>query len=383
MTKNGIWGITLVIAFVGTIVSGTFAFAAPPASSGPPTGAPGNPLEQIMATLEELQEKVIQNMMAIMGLEERVTALESGGGGAASDVVCTDCVDSSDISDGTITSADLGDSGCADGQLLSWNSDTMIWECSEDNSGSAEETDPVFGASASSGITSADIDNWNTAFSWGNHAIAGYLTSEVDPQVGSLVNGRWCSSDGITVNCTENPPGSSYTDADAIDAIESGILSSVTTLGDYNYDVPQIRTHSISAAAFNPAMADVYGVNSNWIAGNDRYLVGNAGTTGHLNADIQGIPAGAAIVRLDCHLRDKSASFDVSCRLSDTLNNLVACGTATTVGAPGDRIIVSTPCSLTLFDGRLYQVDVFHDMGCGNDCSVYGVTITYTVQKTD
>jgi hypothetical protein len=36
------------------------------------------------------------------------------------------------------------------------------------------ETDPVFSASAASGITSTNINNWNTAYSWGNHATAGY-----------------------------------------------------------------------------------------------------------------------------------------------------------------------------------------------------------------
>jgi hypothetical protein len=45
------------------------------------------------------------------------------------------------------------------------------------------ETDPVFSASAASGITSTNISNWNTAYGWGNHASAGYLTSytETDP----------------------------------------------------------------------------------------------------------------------------------------------------------------------------------------------------------
>jgi hypothetical protein len=32
-----------------------------------------------------------------------------------------------------------------------------------------------------SGITAGDIANWNAAFGWGNHAGAGYLTSETDP----------------------------------------------------------------------------------------------------------------------------------------------------------------------------------------------------------
>lgn len=32
------------------------------------------------------------------------------------------------------------------------------------------ETDPIWGASPSAGITGTDISNWNTAFGWGNHA---------------------------------------------------------------------------------------------------------------------------------------------------------------------------------------------------------------------
>ena len=40
------------------------------------------------------------------------------------------------------------------------------------------ETDPVFTASDAAGITSTDITNWDTAYGWGNHASAGYLTSE-------------------------------------------------------------------------------------------------------------------------------------------------------------------------------------------------------------
>jgi len=39
------------------------------------------------------------------------------------------------------------------------------------------ETDPVFTASPSFGITNTNISNWNTAYGWGNHATAGYLTS--------------------------------------------------------------------------------------------------------------------------------------------------------------------------------------------------------------
>jgi ribosomal protein L35AE/L33A len=46
------------------------------------------------------------------------------------------------------------------------------------------ETDPVFVAHVAYGITSTKITNWDTAYSWGNHASAGYLTSAA---IGSTV----------------------------------------------------------------------------------------------------------------------------------------------------------------------------------------------------
>ena len=39
------------------------------------------------------------------------------------------------------------------------------------------ETDPVFGASAAAGILPSNISNWDSAYGWGDHASAGYLTS--------------------------------------------------------------------------------------------------------------------------------------------------------------------------------------------------------------
>ena len=45
------------------------------------------------------------------------------------------------------------------------------------------ETDPVFSASPAGSITSIQVTNWNTAYGWGDHSTAGYLTSftETDP----------------------------------------------------------------------------------------------------------------------------------------------------------------------------------------------------------
>lgn len=67
------------------------------------------------------------------------------------------------------------------------------------------ETDPVFTASPAGGIENTDISNWDTAFGWGNHAEAGYLTgfTESDPTVGAHIKsitetekGNWNSAFG-------------------------------------------------------------------------------------------------------------------------------------------------------------------------------------------
>jgi len=44
------------------------------------------------------------------------------------------------------------------------------------------ETDPVFAASDAAAVTAAKISNWDTAYGWGNHASAGYLTSYTETQ---------------------------------------------------------------------------------------------------------------------------------------------------------------------------------------------------------
>jgi hypothetical protein len=52
--------------------------------------------------------------------------------------------------------------------------------------GAAAETDPTVPTHVKS-ITTQDILNWDDAYSWGDHALAGYVTSETDPTVPSHV----------------------------------------------------------------------------------------------------------------------------------------------------------------------------------------------------
>ena len=50
------------------------------------------------------------------------------------------------------------------------------------------ESDPVFSASAAAGINNTNIVNWNTAYTWGNHAAAGYLTNITSQPISNLSN---------------------------------------------------------------------------------------------------------------------------------------------------------------------------------------------------
>lgn len=61
------------------------------------------------------------------------------------------------------------------------------------------ETDPVFSASSASGITGTNIANWNTAYGWGNHASAGYVTGTPWTGMGYITDGNtnWDNSYGF------------------------------------------------------------------------------------------------------------------------------------------------------------------------------------------
>lgn len=86
--------------------------------------------------------------------------------------------DLSGISIDALTDVDTTTTAPSSGDVLKW--DGSKWAPGTDNSGSggiSSETDPVFTASPAYAITSANTTNWNTAYNWGDHSQAGYLTS--------------------------------------------------------------------------------------------------------------------------------------------------------------------------------------------------------------
>ena len=92
-----------------------------------------------------------------------------------------------------LTDVSFNQANLSSGDGLIWNG-TSWTRTTQQYLTSYTETDPVFTASAASSITSTNIDNWNTAYGWGNHASAGYLTSvslndlsDVDATTGAAV----------------------------------------------------------------------------------------------------------------------------------------------------------------------------------------------------
>ena len=144
------------------------------------------------------------------------------------------------------------------------------------------ETDPVFGASPANGITNTNIGNWNTAFGWGNHATAGYLTSytETDP-LWTAVSGNYYTKLNLQTsgeaqvhfdNITNKPTtlsGYGITDAVASNApITAGTGTKIT------YDEKGLVTSGENLTASD--IPDLSGT----------YLPIDGGTmTGNLNAD--------------------------------------------------------------------------------------------------
>jgi len=72
------------------------------------------------------------------------------------------------------------------------------------DNGITTESDPTVLNSVKDGVSWSEIALIPAGFLDGIDNTG--ITTELDPQVGSLTNGRWCTSDGTHVNCTSNAP---------------------------------------------------------------------------------------------------------------------------------------------------------------------------------
>lgn len=152
-------------------------------------------------------------------------------------------------------------------QLLRWNG--TAWVAS---TFAYTETDPVFTQSPAANIGNTEISNWNTAYSWGDHSTAGYLTTApavsisdtapVTPASGDL---WWDSVTGILKIYYNDPDGNQWVDAvpqanSNSTALQSGDnVSELTNDAGYLTTVPGTETYLKfgTSTSFNPGNAAV------------------------------------------------------------------------------------------------------------------------------
>lgn len=118
------------------------------------------------------------------------------------------------------------------------------------------EVDPTVPSYVKS-ISNTNINNWNSAFSWGNHALAGYLTTEIDPTVPGVAKAltggdtsnwntsyRWGNHAGLYKPITYVPAWTEITGKPS--------FAGVALSGDYNdlINKPAIPTVPTNVSAF-------------------------------------------------------------------------------------------------------------------------------------
>jgi hypothetical protein len=221
--------------------------------------------------------------------------------------------------------ADLGDVDLTvaptDGQVLKWEQSSGSWKAANDltgggggglaltdlsasnatasgggslsyNSGSGAftftppdlssylttETDPVFSASDAAAVTSAQIANWNSAYSWGNHGSQGYLvgygavSNHSDVAITGASNGQLLQYNGSNwVNTTPNYL-TSFTETDTLDSVLARGSDSVRDL--HLTEGGELRLGSVVSGGYGQI----------WLASNTMYVrnINNTGAGGDI-----------------------------------------------------------------------------------------------------
>lgn len=130
---------------------------------------------------------------------------------------------------------------------------------------------------------SASSTQWNTAFNWGNHATAGYLTAESDPQVGAVTNNKWCIGDGSAVQCNQDAPtGEAFTTTSINGTLSTAFTFATSTANNLTISIAT----SSNTITFNPGVASGYGIplSASTTQWNTAFNWGNHALAGYLTA---------------------------------------------------------------------------------------------------
>ena len=217
--------------------------------------------------------------------------------------VIDNAITSDKIANGTIQGIDLNQMGAISGNVLTWNGTNWV------PLAPTGETDPIFTNSVAFSITTNNITNWNSAFNWGNHATAGYLTSysESDPVYSSSPSSGITSTNvtnwnsafswgnhataGYLTSYSENDPVFTNSYANSITGIDITNWNTAFSQGTEAYswgnhaNAGYLTTYEEYDPLFSSSWAnsitgdDIYNWNQAFYFGSEAYSWGN-----HLNA---------------------------------------------------------------------------------------------------
>lgn len=175
------------------------------------------------------------------------------------------------------------------------------------------ETDPIFTASEAFNITATDTTNWNSAYTWGDHSLAGYALDTHNHTVDSLSNvvitgtptdgqalvwdtttSKWINEtvvQDLSSYLTISSAASTYQPIGSYLTSESDTLSSVTGRGATTSDAITITNADASSSPTTGALIVTggVGIGEDLYVNNDIYVGGNINITGSITGDLTSV----------------------------------------------------------------------------------------------
>ena len=187
------------------------------------------------------------------------------------------------------------------------------------------ETDPVFGASAAAGILSSNISNWDSAYGWGDHSVEGYATETWVGSQGFLTS---IPSEIIQGNSKAEVIGSGTDDGEF-----KVTLQDATSNGAGGVSLHQYTSGSYNITELNP--------NPGNISANSRLILNNLTTTNawsEIQFKLSGASSGTSTIRgnagssIQFFPVDGNVDFQISGTGTYTRLNHIVNGTLTAGG---------------------------------------------------
>jgi hypothetical protein len=244
----------------------------------------------------------------------------------------------------------------------------------------ADETDQVFTGSTAYGITGTQVSNWDTAYGWGNHASAGYLTgyTETDPQVGTISSNYVPKWDGSKLST-----GSIYDNGNiGIGTTPSGAklhVNGVIKADEIKYNSPRTQYLVISGEAFVPASNAAY-TNAGGMGGAYR----TTGSSGQMVTQVH-LPHGAKVTEFKVFFYDNSnrdltswlGRLSLSGSAYSRLGQLDSSG-ITNYGSKTDTTISNSIIDNTKYG---YHIKAYSTNWDGSKLRIMGAYVKYTMDE--